>query len=75
MLCPTPELEDGVDYIHLEWKKELLELKIIPITYGTYRNISNRTLLVAGLRNIPRPYSLRVEARGKLDGKFRCLCF
>ncbi|KAK3325240.1 hypothetical protein B0H66DRAFT_615721 [Apodospora peruviana] len=64
-------LEEGVDYVPLPWKLEMLsKAMIVPISYNTYWNIWNRTLFVAGLRDRDkmRPYAMKVGAGQRLDG-------
>ena len=63
-----PNLEH-VDYLPLKWKKEKLDKPIFNITYQKFNAIWHRLNLVAGLREDPRIYSLRVGAAGRLDGK------
>ncbi|UKZ79054.1 hypothetical protein TrVFT333_006805 [Trichoderma virens FT-333] len=69
VLRPGP-LEEGVDFVRLEWRDEVLEenKKIVPISYNQFLDIWNRVHFVAGSRERKRPYSLRVGAGGRLDG-------
>ncbi|KJZ79749.1 hypothetical protein HIM_00463 [Hirsutella minnesotensis 3608] len=68
ILYPPP-LEDGVDFVPLKWKTSILDEQIVPIAYSSFREIWNRVHFVAGSRDTKRPYSLRVGAGGRLDGK------
>jgi hypothetical protein len=67
-LLRRPTLEN-VDYLPLEWKKEILETSIIPLDYRTYRHLWHLACLAAGLRQDPRLYTLRVGVGMDLDGK------
>ncbi|KAI0133446.1 hypothetical protein BJ170DRAFT_606345 [Xylariales sp. AK1849] len=62
-----PDLGD-VDYIPLPWKSDFGDKAILPIAYFKYKELWDRTLLVAGYRQQERPYSMRVGAGGRLDG-------
>ena len=64
-------LDDGIDYTPLSWSEDMLEKEIIDLKYHTFWKIWNRCMLVAGLLDKPRPYSMRVGAGGRLDGKIR----
>jgi hypothetical protein len=61
-----PDLGD-VDYIPLRWKSGFGKKTILPIPYFKYRELWDRTLLVAGFRQHERPYSMGVGAGGRLD--------
>jgi hypothetical protein len=67
-LLRRPNLE-GVDYLPLKWKEEILETPIFPLDYRTYRKIWHQGCLAAGLRSGPRPYALSVGVGLDLDGK------
>jgi Protein of unknown function (DUF3435) len=66
-LLHRPILED-TDYLPLEWKKDKLDQQIFPISYCRYNEIWHRACLVAGFREVPRLYTLRVGAGARLDG-------
>ncbi|KAI9658227.1 MAG: hypothetical protein M1821_002359 [Bathelium mastoideum] len=66
-LLARPNLE-GVDYLPLKWKDEMLDARILPLDYRTYQNLWHRACIAAGLRNDPRLYVLRVGAGMDLDG-------
>ncbi|KAH8655592.1 hypothetical protein BX600DRAFT_515367 [Xylariales sp. PMI_506] len=66
-ILTRPEFGD-VDYIPLNWKSSLGDKRIIPMKYTRYRELWDRTLLVACFRQHERPYSMRVGAGGRLDG-------
>ncbi|KAK7425950.1 hypothetical protein QQZ08_007532 [Neonectria magnoliae] len=68
ILYPGPLLEGHNEYVPLKWKKEILEEPVLPLAYSQFNRLWHRTLLVAGLRDDPRPYSMRVGAAGPLDG-------
>ncbi|CAI6091555.1 unnamed protein product, partial [Clonostachys chloroleuca] len=61
-------LEEGIDYTPLEWREDMLDEPIIPITYHQYWELWNIAMLVAGQRDNPRPSAMRVGAGGRLDG-------
>lgn len=67
-LLRRPNLEN-TDFLPLQWKDEMLERSIFPITYSRYNGIWYRLLLVAGLRKDTRIYGLHVGAAGRLDGE------
>ncbi|KAK1983860.1 hypothetical protein LZ30DRAFT_687313 [Colletotrichum cereale] len=62
-----PALED-VDYVPLRWKVEFLDQPIFPINYHAFWKIWQNVQLVIGLRDILRPYALRVGAGLRLNG-------
>lgn len=68
VLSPPP-LEKGVDFVPLKWKPTVLDQEIVPISYATFWQLWNRVYFVAGSRERKRPYSLRVGAGGRLNGK------
>lgn len=67
-------LEEGVNYIRLEWNDEVLKGKkedcsnFIQSDFAVL-DIWNRVHFVAGSREKKRPYTLRVGAGGRLNGK------
>lgn len=67
---PTP-LDAKVDYVPLEWKPDMLDQYIVPISYNTYWKLWNRVIFVSGVRggDEMRPYSMRVSAGSRLDGQ------
>ncbi|KAB5572287.1 hypothetical protein GE09DRAFT_1216851 [Coniochaeta sp. 2T2.1] len=67
-LLDRPILEPGIDYLPLPFKTGILDRRIIPLGQEKLNDIWNRTLLVAGLRQSMKPYSLRVGAAGRLNG-------
>jgi hypothetical protein len=71
ILRPTHTLPEGVNYTELRLKtnNNFLEKQLIPISYEVYSRIWNRANFVTGLRDVLRPYSVRVGAGGRLDGQ------
>ncbi|KAK1623312.1 hypothetical protein BDP81DRAFT_279256, partial [Colletotrichum phormii] len=67
ILC-RPILED-VDYIPLRWKKDMENQTLFEITYPAFYDLWYQVLLVAGVREPPRPYSMRVGAGGRLHNE------
>lgn len=67
-LLRRPNLEK-VDYLPLQWKREILETSIFPLDYRTYRSLWHLACLAAGLRQDPRLYTLIVSVGMDLDGK------
>src|SRR5205814_1407922 len=67
-LLHRPILEDR-DYVPFKWKGHVLDKPIFPLLKQRLFDLWHRTLLVAGVRNPPRLYSLRVGAGARLDGK------
>jgi hypothetical protein len=67
-LLRRPALE-GVDFLPLKWKKEMLDRPIFPLAYSSFNYLWHRTCLVAGFREDSRIYALRVGAGARLDGK------
>lgn len=69
-LIQKPKFDGNTRVIPLNWKQHLLEedAEIFPLPYGGIWSIWQRTLLVAGYRDIPRLYALRVGAGRRLDG-------
>ncbi|KAK7448730.1 hypothetical protein Landi51_06406 [Colletotrichum acutatum] len=68
ILC-RPIMED-VDYVPLRWKKDMEHQTLFEITYPAFYELWYQVLLVAGVREPPRPYSMRVGAGGRLH---KCL--
>lgn len=66
-LLRRPALE-GVDFLPLKWKKEMLDRPIFPLAYSSFNYLWHRTCLVAGFREDSRIYALRVGAGARLDG-------
>ncbi|KAF6821138.1 hypothetical protein CPLU01_12565 [Colletotrichum plurivorum] len=64
-----PILQD-VDCVPLNWKKDIADKPIFGIKYHAFYDLWYKVLLVAGIRDPPRPYSLRVGAGGRLH---KCL--
>jgi len=69
-LLDRPLLERGIDYLPLPLKSDVLDRRIIPLGQEKLNAIWNRTVLVAGLRQSMKPYSLRVGAAGRLNGTY-----
>lgn len=67
-----PALGD-VDYIELPWKEEKLDDFIFQLSYRRFIEIWHRVCSAAGLREVPRLYSLRVGAGARLDQNRRLL--
>ena len=67
VLWPQHSLGDQ-DVQELPIKSDFQDKYITPISYTQYYELFLRTLLVAGLAERLRPYSLRVGAAGRLDG-------
>ncbi|KAH7016381.1 uncharacterized protein B0I36DRAFT_388981, partial [Microdochium trichocladiopsis] len=67
-LLYLPQLESGIYYLPLPLKNDVLDKPIIPLHQGKLNEIWNRTLLVSGLRQTMKPYSLRVGAANRLNG-------
>jgi hypothetical protein len=66
-LLHRPILEN-TDYLPLKWKEKKLDHQIFPVSYSRYNEIWHRICLVAGFREAPRLYTLRVGAGARLDG-------
>lgn len=64
-------LADGTDFVELRWKDEFMsnDKYIMPMNYRRFLDIWNEVRIVAGCRSNLRPYSVRVGAVGRLDGK------
>jgi hypothetical protein len=61
-----PDLGD-VDYMQLKWKDDMLDRHIFPLSYQQFNDIWRRVGMMAGLRDLPRLYALRVGAGARLD--------
>lgn len=72
-LLHRPLFEDNINYISLQWKKELLDEEIFPIEYNRFWALLARTVEVAGYPESLRPYALRVGAGTRLNCKFYTL--
>ena len=69
-LLHRPTLEgEGVDFLPLKWKEEMLDRPVFPLDYNHFNRLWHRTLTVAGFREDARIYALRVGTGGRLDGK------
>lgn len=66
-LLSRPKLEEHVQYLPLKWRAEVMDDYIMPITYDQFVSIWNRTLFVTGVRDMIRPYAVRVGAGGRID--------
>ncbi|KAK7408680.1 hypothetical protein QQX98_009148 [Neonectria punicea] len=64
-LLRQPHL-DGVDYVPLAWREDVLDEMIIPLKYHLFWELWNRTFFVSGARERMRPYSMRVGAGRRL---------
>lgn len=64
-------LEDGVNFVELRWKEEFMgdDKHILPMNYRRFLDLWNEVRMVSGSRSDLRPYSVRVGAVGRLDGK------
>ena len=64
-------LEEGVNFVELRWKEEFMsdDKYIMPMNYHKFLNLWNEVRMVLGSRSSLRPYSVRVGAVGRLDGK------
>lgn len=66
-LLSRPHLED-VDFLPLKWKPEMLDRPIFKLSSATFYKLWHRNCLVAGLRQDPRFYAMRVGTGARLDG-------
>jgi hypothetical protein len=75
-LLNRPQLEPGIDYLPLPLKTDAMDQRAISITQEKMNGIWNRVVLVSGLRESLKPYSLRVGAAATLNGthKFSAVC-
>lgn len=62
-------LEENVNYFPVKWKDTFLEQTIFPVSYNQYRTLWTRTVHMAGIRDPPRPYAVRVGAGARINGK------
>lgn len=69
-LLHRPDLEN-VDYIHLEWRENMLGTKIFDMSYTSFWRTLRRVLLVAGFSTLTRIYAFRLEALAEYDGTLR----
>ncbi|KAM0361868.1 hypothetical protein ACHAO7_011330 [Fusarium culmorum] len=69
ILYPDLDPNRTVGFIPLAWKDQMLEEDVFGITYTAYWTLWQRVLLVGGLRTKLKPYSVRVGAGNRLDGK------
>lgn len=63
-MCSGPATNSIHDVVPLTWKSDFLNKKIIDITYAQLRDLFNRLLMVLGLAETLRPYSLRLGKSG-----------
>ncbi|KAL8410445.1 hypothetical protein RB596_000215 [Gaeumannomyces avenae] len=66
-LLQRPNME-GVDYVQLDWREEMEDRQIFPVSYDIAWPLWHRTLEVAGLREPVRFYATRVGAGLRLNG-------
>ncbi|KAB5513527.1 hypothetical protein GE09DRAFT_1013927 [Coniochaeta sp. 2T2.1] len=68
-ILQQPNMED-VDYVELKWKPSILEEEkdIFSLSYNRFWEMWNLVLMVAGMREAIRPYSMRVGAGGRFHG-------
>ena len=66
-LLHRPNLED-VDCVPLEWRDEMLDLEIFPISYKPFWRTLRRVLLVAGFVTLVPVYAFQVGALVEYDG-------
>ncbi|KAF2731199.1 hypothetical protein EJ04DRAFT_16250 [Polyplosphaeria fusca] len=66
-LLSRPTLE-SVDFLPLKWKEDMLDRSIFHLSNTKFYKLWHRTCLVAGLREDPRFYTMRVGCGGRLDG-------
>ena len=64
---PPPDFNG--QYFEAEWKEELLDEHLVSVSDSTFRKVWHRTCTVAGLSGTLRPYSLRVGAGMRLNGR------
>lgn len=69
-ILQQPNMED-VDYVELKWKPSILEEEkdIFSLSYNRFWEMWNLVLMVAGMREAIRPYSMRVGAGGRFHGE------
>ncbi|RYC59464.1 hypothetical protein CHU98_g6760, partial [Xylaria longipes] len=66
-LLHRPNLEH-VDYVPLEWRDEVLDHDIFPMSYTTFSRNLHHVLLVAGFQTMARIYAFRLGALVEYDG-------
>ncbi|KAH9947511.1 hypothetical protein B0H21DRAFT_691785, partial [Amylocystis lapponica] len=66
-LLRKPNLEN-IDYIHLKWRKDMLDKKIFNMSYTSFWRTLRRVLLVAGFSTLARIYAFRLGALAEYDG-------
>lgn len=69
----TRSVLGDVDYIRLNWKDEMLDRNVFQLSYRQFNDIWHRVCMMAGFREEPRLYALRVGAEARLD-EHRELC-
>ena len=69
-LLHRPDLE-SVDYIHLEWRENMLGTKIFDMSYTSFWRTLRRVLLVAGFSTLTRIYAFRLKALAEYDRTLR----
>ncbi|KAI1861508.1 hypothetical protein JX265_009475 [Neoarthrinium moseri] len=67
-ILDTPNMEEGVNFIPLDWRPEITSQKALSLTSSSLDTLWKRVLQVAGYRELARVYSLRVGAGIRLDG-------
>lgn len=67
-MLTRPRFEPGNNYLPLEIKSDMKTTPIFKLSYETYREHFQRTVLAAGYRDPIRPYALRVGAGNAFDG-------
>ncbi|KAI1322660.1 hypothetical protein F5Y16DRAFT_30440 [Xylariaceae sp. FL0255] len=67
-MLDLPYMDPGCYHIPLDFKEDILDKRIIPLTQEKLNEHWNRTLLVAGCRDHIKPYSMRVGTAGRLNG-------
>jgi hypothetical protein len=65
----TRPLREGAQYIPLNWKRNMLDERIVKTSDTTLHDLWQRTCLVSGARDVPRYYCLRVGAGGRTIGR------
>lgn len=66
-ILDRPYLED-VNYVPLLWKMSAMKMRVFPISEGLFGQLWHRTWVVAGCRDPPRPYAMRIGTAARLDG-------
>ncbi|KAG6353756.1 hypothetical protein INS49_005232 [Diaporthe citri] len=62
-----PRLEGNVNYFPVKWKDEFLEKPIFPVSYMQFWRLWKDAVHVAGIRDPPRPYAVRVGAGARIN--------